>query len=99
MIGSSPLPQKEYRKLCSAAKAPKATRKAAEKGIPIQASGLCGVPNSLAVQLMASPCSSPHAPGPLQAMSRAEVLAFFDKDKALAALARLRPATQERAGA
>ena len=34
-----------------------------------------------------------------QAMSRAEVLAFFDKDKALAALAKLRPAAQPRAGA
>jgi len=34
-----------------------------------------------------------------QAMSRAEVLAFFDKEKALAALAKLRPAVQQRAGA
>lgn len=34
-----------------------------------------------------------------QAMSRAEVLAFFDKDKPLAALAKVRLATQERAGA
>jgi hypothetical protein len=34
-----------------------------------------------------------------QAMSRAEVLAFFDKDKALAALAKLRPAVQQQAGA
>lgn len=34
-----------------------------------------------------------------QAMSRAEVLAFFDKDKALAALAKLSPAAQQRTGA
>lgn len=34
-----------------------------------------------------------------QAMSRAEVLAFFDKDKALAALAHMRQATPQRAKA
>lgn len=57
----------------------------------------------------ACPCSSLHAlcPSPrqaavaekTQAMSRAQVLAFFDKDKALAALAHMRQAAPHRANA
>jgi hypothetical protein len=34
-----------------------------------------------------------------QAMSRAQVLAFFDKDKALTALAQMRQTAPQRAGA